>query len=198
MKIIRKAIYNGVEVQSEELVITTEILNNWLLNRIVVPQFKDNDELMRFITAINLLIEPVSGGVIGPVGFFYNQDLEPIQSLGEIAISTKDGNSYIVTLDKFNMWDEDQPEGNSSLRDYLQDERNETLQLEGYSSWSPDSKNSDGAYSYSSIAVDTFIPFISHFYLNQNNKSELEWFEISTMKRISITDDIDDYWCFIA
>jgi hypothetical protein len=80
----------------------------------------------------------------------------------------------------------------------IQDERNETIHLEGYSSWSPDSKNSDGTFSYSSIAVDTFIPFISHFYLNQNNKSQLEWFEISTMKRISMTDDLEDCWCFIA
>ena len=76
----RKANYNNIEIVSEKLELNEEVLSFWLLNRVEVPHFNNAQEVKNFITAINLLIEPVAGGVYGPVGYFYDIDLNPIES----------------------------------------------------------------------------------------------------------------------
>ena len=84
----RKANYKNTEIISEKLELNEEILSFWLLNRLKVPHFNNAQEVKNFITAINLLIEPVAGGVFGPVGYFYDTDLSPIESLGNMVITT--------------------------------------------------------------------------------------------------------------
>ena len=111
----RKANYNNVEIVSEKLEINEEILSFWLLNRVEVPQFINAQEFKNFITAINSLIEPVSGGVYGPVGYFYDNELSPIESLGNMVIKTSSGEVIEVEINKYKMWDDNQPEGNVKL-----------------------------------------------------------------------------------
>ena len=123
----RKANYNNIEIVSEKLELNEEILSFWLLNRIEVPHFNNAQEVKNFITALNLLIEPVAGGVYGPVGYYYDTELIPIESLGNMVIKTSSGKAIEVEINKYKMWDDNQPEGNVKLRDILQEEKEEVL-----------------------------------------------------------------------
>ena len=131
----RKANYNNTEIVSEKLELNEEVLSFWLLNRVEVPHFNNAQEVKNFITAINLLIEPVAGGVYGPVGYFYDTDLSPIESLGNMVITTSSGEVIEVEINKYKMWDDNQPAGNVKLRDILQEEKEEVLAVKSYSSY---------------------------------------------------------------
>ncbi|MAJ07140.1 MAG: hypothetical protein CL827_09840 [Crocinitomicaceae bacterium] len=119
----RRALYKDKEVVSEKMKIDIELISLWLLHRIEIPKLKNTEDLKKFITDVNLLIEPVSGGVYGPVGFFYDNDLTPIEPKGSIIISTKNQENLDLHIDKYNMWDDNQPLGNKRLREIFQEEK---------------------------------------------------------------------------
>ena len=191
----RKANYNNVEIVSEKLEINEEILSFWLLNRVEVPQFINAQEVKNFITAINLLIEPVAGGVYGPVGYFYDTDLSPIESLGNMVITTSLGEAIEVEINKYKMWDDNQPEGNVKLRDILQEEKEEVLSLKSYSSYSAE-KEHNGGFTFYGLCVDYIIPFLSIYYNEKNGKNELDWYDLKTGDKVEVVEDLDDYWIF--
>tara|TARA_B110000879_G_C11120739_1_gene491672 strand:+ start:281 stop:883 length:603 start_codon:yes stop_codon:yes gene_type:complete len=191
----RKANYNNVEIVSEKLEINEEILSFWLLNRVEVPQFINAQEVKNFITAINSLIEPVSGGVYGPVGYFYDNELSPIESLGNMVITTSFGEAIEVEINKYKMWDDNQPEGNVKLRDILQEEKEEVLAVKSYSSYSVE-KEHNGGFIFSSLCVDYIVPFLSIYYNEKNGKNELDWYDLKTGDKVEVTDDVDDHWIF--
>ncbi|MBU28131.1 MAG: hypothetical protein CMD30_02055 [Flavobacteriales bacterium] len=192
----RKANYNNVEIVSEKLELNEEILSFWLLNRVEVPHFNNPEELKNFITAINLLIEPVSGGVYGPVSYFYDNDLSPIESLGNMVITTSSGEAIEVEINKYKMWDDNQPEGNVKLRDILQEEKDEVLSLKSYSSYSADKEEPNSRFTFSSLYVDYLVPFLSIYYNEKNGKNALDWYDLSTGDKVEVIDDIDDHWIF--
>ena len=192
----RKAFYNNIEIVSEKLELNEEILSFWLLNRVEVPHFNNAKEVKNFITAINLLIEPVSGGVYGPVGYFYDNELSPIESLGNMVITTSSGEAIEVEINKYKMWDDNQPAGNVKLRDILQEEKEEVLSLKSYSSYSADKEEPNGSFIFSSLYVDYLIPFLSIYYNEKNGKNALDWYELKTGDKLEVTDDVDDHWIF--
>ena len=192
----RKAFYNNIEIVSEKLELNEEILSFWLLNRVEVPHFKNAKEVKNFITSINLLIEPVSGGVYGPVEYFYDNELSPIESLGNMVITTSSGEAIEVEINKYKMWDDNQPSGNVKLRDILQEEKEEVLSLKSYSSYSPDKEDPNGRFTFSSLYVDYLIPFLSIYYNEKNGKNALDWYELKTGDKLEVTDDVDDHWIF--
>ena len=191
----RKANYNNVEIVSEKLELNEEILSFWLLNRVEVPHFKNVQEVNNFITAINLLIEPFAGGVYGPVGYFYGTDLNPIESLGNIVISTSSGEAIEVEINKYKMWEDNQPEGNVKLRDILQEEKEEVLAVKSYSSYSAE-KEHNGSFTFSALCVDYIVPFLSIYYSEKNGKNALDWYNLKTGDKVEVIDDVDDHWIF--
>lgn len=193
----RKANYNNTEIVSEKLEVNREILSFWLLNRVEVPQFNSVQELKKFIAAINLLVEPIGGGICGPVGYVYDNDLNPTESLGNIKISTLSGASFEVEVKKYNMWDENQPEGNMKLRDILQEEKTEVLPRNVYASYTADKEDQNGTYTFSSLCVDYLIPFLSIYHNEKNGKSQLDWYDLQSGDQIEVIDHVDDYWILI-
>ena len=191
----RKANYNNIEIVSEKLELNEEILSFWLLNRVEVPQFINAQEVKNFITAINLLIEPVAGGVYGPVGYFYDNELSPIESLGNMVIKTSSGEAIEVEINKYKMWDDNQPAGNVKLRDILQEEKAEVLAVNSYSSYSAGKEHNSG-FTFSSLCVDYIVPFISIYYNEKNGKNALDWYELKTGDKVEVIDDVDDHWIF--
>lgn len=191
----RKANYNNIEIVSEKLELNEEILSFWLLNRVEVPQFINAQEVKNFITAINSLIEPVSGGVYGPVGYFYDNELSPIESLGNMVIKTSSGEAIEVEINKYKMWDDNQPEGNVKLRDILQEEKEEVLPVKSYSSYSAE-KEQNGGFTFYGLCVDYIVPFLSIYYNEKNGKNELDWYDLKTGDKVEVVEDLDDYWIF--
>ena len=191
----RKANYNNIEIVSEKLELNEEILSFWLLNRVEVPHFNNAQEVKNFITAINLLIEPVAGGVYGPVGYFYDTDLSPIESLGNMVITISSGEAIEVEINKYKMWDDNQPLGNLKLRDILQEEKEEVLPVKSYSSYSAE-KEHNGGFTFSSLCVDYIVPFLSIYYNEINGKNVLDWYDLNTGDKVEVIDDVDDYWVF--
>ena len=191
----RKANYNNTEIVSEKLELNEEVLSFWLLNRLEVPHFNNAQEVKNFITAINLLIEPVAGGVFGPVGYFYDTDLSPIESLGNMVITTSSGEAIEVEINKYNMWDDNQPTGNVKLRDILQEEKEEVLGVKSYSSYSAE-KEHNGGFTFSSLCVDYIVPFLSIYYNEKNGKNALDWYDLKTGDKVEVIDDVDDCWIF--
>lgn len=191
----RKANYNNIEIVSEKLELNEEILSFWLLNRVEVPHFNNAQEFKNFITAVNLLIEPVAGGVYGPVGYFYDNELSPIESLGNMVITTSSGEAIELEINKYKMWDDNQPEGNVKLRDILQEEKEEVLSLKSYSSYSAE-KEHNGSFTFSSLYVDYLVPFLSIYYNEKNGKNALDWCDLKTGDKVEVVDDVDDHWIF--
>lgn len=97
------------------------------------------------------------------------------------------------------MWEEDQPEGNIKLRNYLQEERGQELKLDNYSAYYSNQKNDDGSFTFHSICVDYIIPFISIYYCDKFGKANLDYFNSDNKDLIEIHDDIEEeYWSFIS
>ena len=191
----RKANYKNTEIVSEKLELNEEILSFSLLKRLKIPHFNNAQEGKNFITAINLLIEPVAGGVFGPVGYFYDTDLSPIESLGNMVITTSSGEAIEVEINKYNMWDDNQPTGNVKLRDILQEEKEEVLGIKSYSSYSAE-KEHNGGFTFSSLCVDYIVPFLSIYYNEKNGKNALDWYDLKTGDKVEVIDDVDDCWIF--
>ena len=55
---------------SDVMEIDRSLINKWLLNRITVPHFKDSISMMKFVTGLSLLTEPVTSDLFGPCRFF--------------------------------------------------------------------------------------------------------------------------------
>lgn len=188
--------YQGQIIISEQLEINRGILSTWLLNRVVIPDFNDINELKTFVSAVNLLVEPISGGIIGPVKFLYDDDFEILDDAKTLSFDLVDGSKIEVILKKFSPWDEDQPEGNIRLREALQEEKDELLEIEGYSSFYSEPDN-NGKFQFSGIYVDALIPFLTEYHLRENNQDSLRWFD-SNNTPIEVIEDIEEYWEFVT
>ena len=197
LSVVRKCNnYQGQIIISEQLEINRGILSTWLLNRVVIPDFNDINELKTFVSAVNLLVEPISGGIIGPIKFLYDDDFEILDDAKTLSFDLVDGSKIEVILKKFSPWDENQPEGNIRLREALQEEKDELLEIEGYSSFYSEPDN-NGKFQFSGIYVDALIPFLTEYYLRENNQDSLRWFD-SNNTPIEVIEDIEEYWEFVT
>lgn len=196
LSVVRKCNnYQGQMIVSEELEINQRILSTWLLNRVVIPDWNEINDLKAFISAVNLLVEPIFGGIPGPVKFLYNEDFEILDSARISRVELVDGTKVEVLMKKFSPWDDDQPEGNILLREVLQEEKDVLLDVEVYSSHSSEA-NDTGQFRFSGIYVDALIPFLTEFHLRENNQELLIWFD-SNKTQIEVLEDIEEYWEFV-
>lgn len=197
LSVVRKCNnYQGQIIISEQLEINRGILSTWLLNRVVIPDFNDINELKTFVSAVNLLVEPISGGIIGPIKFLYDDDFEILDETKTLSFDLVDGSKIEVILKKFSPWDENQPKGNIRLREALQEEKDELLEIEGYSSFYSEPDN-NGKFQFSGIYVDALIPFLTEYHLRENNQDSLRWFD-SNNTPIEVIEDIEEYWEFVT
>ena len=193
LNVERKTKSKGKTLTSDEMEVNENLLSIWLLNRVDIPQFKDRVNMMKFVTAMSLLTEPVSSDLFGPVDFFYDKNKSIVNTF-KIPVSLINGTKIELVGDKYSPWGDDMPEGNQVLRNILQDEKNEKLTVKDYSSYSYSSRE-DGLFVYEALYVDTFITFLSTNYLNSANKSFLNWYD-SQKNKVEYEGDGEEYWVF--
>jgi len=120
---------NNKEVISQSYNINRDILKSWLQTLrfgegiqktiIEVPNFESIIEMKKFIVGINLLKEPISGHVPGPIDMFYSENGES-KDLGKFSINLTTGEKIDINLKKYGFLD-DLPEGNQKVETLLGD-----------------------------------------------------------------------------
>ena len=123
LSIQRYTYINNKEVISQSYNIDREILKSWLQTLrfgegtqktiIEVPNFESILEVKKFIVGINLLKEPISGHVPGPIDMFYSENGES-KNLGKFSINLTTGEKIDINIKKYGLFD-DLPEGNQKV-----------------------------------------------------------------------------------
>jgi hypothetical protein len=178
---------------SDIMEIDRSLITRWLLNRITVPHFKNRISMMKFVTGLSLLTEPISSDLFGPVDFFYDEHKNVLKKFN-LSVDLLDGTTLDIVVDKFNPWSDDFPKTNRKLRDILQEEKQEKLDINTYSSYSSNSEE-EGKFIFENIYVDNFITFLSLDYLNSNQKKFLSWFN-SNNEQVNYEGDNEEFWVF--
>jgi hypothetical protein len=178
---------------SDIMEIDRSLITRWLLNRITVPHFKNRISMMKFVTGLSLLTEPISSDLFGPVDFFYDEHKNVLKKFN-LSVDLLDGTTLDIVVDKFNPWSDDFPKTNRKLRDILQEEKQEKLEINTYSSYSSNSEE-EGKFIFENIYVDNFITFLSLDYLNSNQNKFLRWFN-SNNEQVNYEGDNEEFWVF--
>ena len=178
---------------SDLMEIDRSLITRWLLNRITVPHFKNRISMMKFVTGLSLLTEPISSDLFGPVDFFYDEHRNVLKKFN-LSVDLLDGTTLDIVVDKFNPWSDDFPKTNRKLRDILQEEKQEKLDINTYSSYSSNSEE-EGKFIFENIYVDNFITFLSLDYLNSNQNKFLRWFN-SNNEQVNFEGDNEEFWVF--
>jgi hypothetical protein len=178
---------------SDIMEIDRSLITRWLLNRITVPHFKNRISMMKFVTGLSLLTEPISSDLFGPVDFFYDEHKNVLKKFN-LSVDLLDGTTLDIVVDKFNPWSDDFPKTNRKLRDILQEEKQEKLDINTYSSYSSNSEE-EGKFIFENIYVDNFITFLSLDYLNSNQNKFLSWFN-SNNEQVNYEGDNEEFWVF--
>jgi len=183
----------GNILTSDIMEIDRSLITRWLLNRITVPHFKNRISMMKFVTGLSLLTEPISSNLFGPVDFFYDEHKNVLKKFN-LSVDLLDGTTLDIVVDKFNPWSDDFPKTNRKLKDILQEEKQEKLDINTYSSNSSNSEE-EGKYIFENIYVDNFITFLSLDYLNSNQNKFLRWFN-SNNEQVNYEGDNEEFWVF--
>ena len=178
---------------SDIMEIDRSLITRWLLNRITVPHFKNRISMMKFVTGLSLLTEPISSDLFGPVDFFYDEHKNVLKKFN-LSVNLLDGTTLDIIVDKFNPWSDDFPKTNRKLKDILQEEKQEKLDINTYSSYSSNSEE-EGKFIFENIYVDNFITFLSLDYLNSNQNKFLSWFN-SNNEQVNYKGDNEEFWVF--
>ena len=178
---------------SDIMEIDRSLITRWLLNIITVPHFKNRISMMKFVTGLSLLTEPISSDLFGPVDFFYDEHKNVLKKFN-LSVDLLDGTTLDIVVDKFNPWSDDFPKTNRKLRDILQEEKQEKLDINTYSSYSSNSEE-EGKFIFENIYVDNFITFLSLDYLNSNQNKFLSWFN-SNNEQVNYEGDNEEFWVF--
>ena len=178
---------------SDIMEIDRSLITRWLLNRITVPHFKNRISMMKFVTGLSLLTEPISSDLFGPVDFFYDEHKNVLKKFN-LSVDLLDGTTLDIVVDKFNPWSDDFPKTNRKLRDILQEEKQEKLDINTYSSYSSNSEE-EGKFIFENIYVDNFITFLTLDYLNSNQNKFLSWFN-SNNEQVNYEGDNEEFWVF--
>ena len=179
---------------SEVMEIDRSLIIKWLLNRITVPHFKDSISMMKFVTGLSLLTEPVTSDLFGPVDFFYDEHKNVLKKFN-LSVDLLDGTTLDIVVDKFNPWSDDFPKTNRKLRNILQEEKQEKLDINRYSSYSSNSEE-EGKFIFENIYVDNFITFLSLDYLKSNQNKSLRWFN-SNDEQVNYEGGNEEFWFFL-
>lgn len=178
---------------SDLMEIDRSLITRWLLNRITVPHFKNRISMMKFVTGLSVLTEPISSDLFGPVDFFYDEHRNVLKKFN-LSVDLLDGTTLDIVVDKFNPWSDDFPKTNRKLRDILQEEKQEKLDINTYSSYSSNSEE-EGKFIFENIYVDNFITFLSLDYLDSNQNKSLRWFN-SNNEQVNYEGDNEEFWVF--
>ena len=178
---------------SDIMEIDRSLITRWLLNRISVPHFKNRISMMKFVTGLSLLTEPISSDLFGPVDFFYDEHKNVLKKFN-LSVDLLDGTTLDIVVDKFNPWSDDFPKTNRKLKDILQEEKQEKLDINTYSSYSSNSEE-EGKFIFENIYVDNFITFLTLDYLNSNQNKFLRWFN-SKNEQVNYKGDNEEFWVF--
>ena len=179
---------------SDIMEIDRSLITRWLLNRITVPHFKDSISMMKFVTGLSLLTEPVTSDLFGPVDFFYDEHKNVLKKFN-LSVDLLDGTTLDIVVDKFNPWSDDFPKTNRKLRNILQEEKQEKLDSNRYSSYSSNSEE-EGKFIFENIYVDNFITFLSLDYLKSNQNKSLRWFN-SNDDQVNYEGGNEEFWFFL-
>ena len=179
---------------SDVMEIDRSLIIKWLLNRITVPHFKDSISMMKFVTGLSLLTEPVTSDLFGPVDFFYDKHKNVLEKFN-LSVDLLDGTTLDIVVDKFNPWSDDFPKTNRKLRNILQEEKQEKLDSNTYSSYSSNSEE-EGKFIFENIYVDNFITFLSLDYLKSNQNKSLRWFN-SNDEQVNYEGGNEEFWFFL-
>ena len=179
---------------SDVMKIDRSLIIKWLLNRITVPHFKDSISMMKFVTGLSLLTEPVTSDLFGPVDFFYDEHKNVLKKFN-LSVDLLDGTTLDIVVDKFNPWSDDFPKTNRKLRNILQEEKQEKLDSNRYSSYSSNSEE-EGKFIFENIYVDNFITFLSLDYLKSNQNKSLRWFN-SNDEQVNYEGGNEEFWFFL-
>jgi hypothetical protein len=179
---------------SDVMEIDRSLIIKWLLNRITVPHFKDSISMMKFVTGLSLLTEPVTSDLFGPVDFFYDEHKNVLKKFN-LSVDLLDGTTLDIVVDKFNPWSDDFPKTNRKLRNILQEEKQEKLDSNRYSSYSSNSEE-EGKFIFENIYVDNFITFLSLDYLKSNQNKSLRWFN-SNDEQVNYEGGNEEFWFFL-
>ena len=194
IRVYRKTIdFNGDVLISDKMEVNRDLISKWLLNRITVPHFKNRMSMIKFITGLSVLTEPVSSDLFGPVDFFYNEHKDVLNTFN-LSVVLKDGTNLDIIVDKFNPWDDNFPETNKKLKDILQEEKQEKLDFNCYSSYTSNSKE-EGKFVFENIYVDNFITFLSLNFLNLNKNTSLNWYN-SKNEKVNYEGGDEEFWFF--
>ena len=90
---------NGNTILSNTIVVDEIMLSNWLLNRVVVPDFDNEISMIEFITGLSVLTEPISSDIFGPIDFFYNKNKTVLKKF-ELPITLPDKRVLRIKVDK--------------------------------------------------------------------------------------------------
>jgi uncharacterized protein YabN with tetrapyrrole methylase and pyrophosphatase domain len=148
---------------------------------------------MKFVTGLSLLTEPISSNLFGPVDFFYDEHKNVLKKFN-LSVDLLDGTTLDIVVDKFNPWSDDFPKTNRQLKDILQEEKQEKLDINTYSCNSSNSEE-EGKFIFENIYVDNFITFLSLDYLNSNQNKFLRWFN-SNNEQVNYEGDNEEFWVF--
>ena len=184
----------GNRLITDVMEIDRSLIVKWLLNRITVPHFKDSISMMKFVTGLSLLTEPVTSDLFGPVDFFYDKHKNVLEKFN-LSVDLLDGTTLDIVVDKFNPWSDDFPKTNRKLRDILQEEKQEKLEINTYSSYSSNSEE-EGKFIFENIYVDNFITFLSLDYLDSNQNKSLRWFN-SNNEQVNYEGGNEEFWFFL-
>jgi hypothetical protein len=179
---------------SDVMEIDRSLIIKWLLNRITVPHFKDSISMMKFVTGLSLLTEPVTSDLFGPVDFFYDEHKNVLKKFN-LSVDLLDGTTLDIVVDKFNPWSDDFPKTNRKLRNILQEEKQEKLDSNRYSSYSSNSEE-EGKFIFENIYVDNFITFLSLDYLKSKQYNSLRWFN-SNYEQVNYEGGNEEFWYFL-
>ena len=184
----------GNRLITDVMEIDRSLIVKWLLNRITVPHFKDSISMMKFVTGLSLLTEPVTSDLFGPVDFFYDEHKNVLKKFN-LSVDLLDGTTLDIVVDKFNPWSDDFPKTNRKLRNILQEEKQEKLDSNRYSSYSSNSEE-EGKFIFENIYVDNFITFLSLDYLKSNQNKSLRWFN-SNDEQVNYEGGNEEFWFFL-
>ena len=184
----------GNRLITDVMEIDRSLIIKWLLNRITVPHFKDSISMMKFVTGLSLLTEPVTSDLFGPVDFFYDEHKNVLEKFN-LSVDLLDGTTLDIVVDKFNPWSDDFPKTNRKLRNILQEEKQEKLDSNRYSSYSSNSEE-EGKFIFENIYVDNFITFLSLDYLKSKQYNSLRWFN-SNYEQVNYEGGNEEFWFFL-
>ena len=184
---------NGNTIFSNTIVVDEIMLSNWLLNRVVVPDFDNEISMIEFITGLSVLTEPISSDIFGPIDFFYDKNKTVLKKF-ELPITLPDKKVLRIKVDKYDPWNDELSGDNRLLQDILQEEKKEKLEYDAYSSYRSNSRYND-EYLFDNLCVDPFINFITEDFIRKYDHDSIKWTDHENIP-VNYEGDNLEYWYF--